>query len=151
MQMAKRWRGVRPSGLLSFSLQPHPLSSSGLLLFRIIQNSSEVLVCAALSEPSKCHFLCLEYSIHTLTHVCMCACTCVTNSHSSSGLNENLPTSPWSSSLGLGVCFLPHRPPSPQPPWSSSLLGCVQLQAGRDHVFQFHLQCQAPGKVPGAK
>lgn len=129
MQMAKRWRGVRPSGRLSFSLQPHPLSSSGLLLFRIIQNSSEVLVCAALSEPSKCHFLCLEYSIHTLTHVCMCACTCVTNSHSSSGLNENLPTSPW----------------------SSSLLGCVQLQAGRDHVFQFHLQCQAPGKVPGAK
>lgn len=91
MQMGKQWREVRPLGLLLFALQPHPLSSSGSLLFRIIQNFSEVLVCAALSEPFKCHFLCLEYSIHTLTHTCMCACICVTNSYSSSGLSENLP------------------------------------------------------------
>lgn len=41
--MGQGWEGVRPWGLLLFSLQPQSLSSCGLLLSRIIQNFSEFL------------------------------------------------------------------------------------------------------------
>lgn len=131
---------VRPWGLLLFSLQPHLLFSAGLLLFRTVQNFSEVLVWAALPGPFEYHFPYSTTRTHTWPHTCAHTHIHVINSHLASGISENL------YSPHLGAWGLLPAPQSPGAPVCCTV-SSRQVEATPSRVIS---NAQHPGRLPGA-